>query len=29
MEPRFPRCGKDFVQRSHRQGATEQLLSFV
>lgn len=29
MEPRCPRCGKDFVRRSHRQGPIEQFLSLA
>lgn len=29
MHPRCPQCGKDFVRRSHRQGAFEHLLSAV
>jgi hypothetical protein len=29
MEPRCPRCGKDFVRRSHRQGTVEQFLSLA
>jgi len=29
MQPGCPQCGKDFVRRSHRQGALEYLLSSV
>ena len=29
MEPCCPRCGKDFVRLSHRQGTIEQFLSLV
>ncbi len=29
MEPVCPQCGRDFVQRTHRQSLLEQLLSLV
>lgn len=29
MEPVCPRCGRDFVQRTHREGLLELLLSVV
>ncbi|MBM4122813.1 MAG: PilZ domain-containing protein [Nitrospira sp.] len=29
MEPICPKCGKDFIQRTHREGLLEQLLRVI